>query len=180
MAAAHPPPPAYPILLTWEEVQQATAGPHGDFRTAGRGQGNKLLKEVRTDMSGGLTDDNIRMVREQVRDLSHSHIDFWRPYLGSLPRFARQVIGPGVVFFGFQFFLDEYDSNTKQSRGDFVVVRSDMTVVRLHPDKSADAKPLIGDSLAGPWRLLENDQPHRGKRFPRGVAPPPVEGGGVT
>ena len=60
---------APPILLSWAEVQQGTAGPHGDFRTVGRGQAHKLMQQMRHEMSGALADTNVRLVAQPFRDL---------------------------------------------------------------------------------------------------------------
>jgi hypothetical protein len=84
--------------------------------------------------------DDLR-AQGQDRDLTHSALP-WRTYL-ACHRDGEDVVGPGVVAFLFRF-LNEWDSNTRENRADFVVRRVDGTDVRLHPGSSRESQLIKG------------------------------------
>jgi hypothetical protein len=102
----------------------------------GAATANKFLKELRdgTAWSVDLTDGPFN----------------WKGFLATRQDFA-DVVGNGVIRFAFDRFEDMLDHNYHGApRGDFVVVRADLSAVRLHPAKhNPQPKPIYGPPGAG-------------------------------
>ena len=91
---------------------------------------NRILKKLRDRTVGS------------VQDLSDGSVFNWRGYVAYHHQ-AREIIGPGIARFEFRF-VNAWDPNCQQKRGDFVVRRVDNTDVRLHPGCNGETTPVYG------------------------------------
>ncbi len=85
---------------------------------------------------------------DQFVDLTEKYD--WPAYIAHHAE-AERIIGSGVCRFGFLLMSDVRDPSVKEEgpRGDFIVLRSDNTAVRLHPhggggSKKKEAQPIFG------------------------------------
>ena len=125
----------------------------------GAATANKLLKELRNGPAWSV-------------DLTDGPFN-WKGFLATRGDFA-DVVGNGVIRFAFDRFEDVPDHNYSGApRGDFVVLRVDLSAVRLHPAKTnPQPHPIYGRPGAGVWGWHWGARPPRAAPRIAGVASP--------
>ena len=107
-----------------------------------RGAHNQLVRLRQAMAPDGRTSDP----QEWVRSLSDESEFEWKTYVAFHPD-CDAIVGPSIQEFG-AVFVRAWDRNMDQPRMDFVVSRTDDTVVRLHPSSKQHGVPLYDNSIA--------------------------------
>lgn len=119
-----------PVEMTMAEVPRLRG-------TYGHKAAHKVLHELRAEMGGGRGSQ----VTTWWVDLTDQLRMPWQAYLAGLPE-VEEILGVGAAKF-LGVFLKAQDANMQQPRFDFLLLRADLTGVRLHPAAKGPGKVVI-------------------------------------